>query len=308
MYIARRPVFGHYEYSLKESYYEAPYWKSRTILNLGSSPEDYIIYYSEVGFFIDLEETLEKLGYKVDQWKLEKLFFRFLNSEAKRIITQFTRSQVIKIKRKKVNIKDFHPFDIKRRIVLKFGMSNPEKYMDYPYPFLSELYEKSRDELENYFWNLEDSLKFKEKIRYLMIIFGLNYIPSWFSEEDIDKMFLNNFCKILKDETFRMGMDTEELLKTYFCRYIWLYFDAIPLFKRPKKFHFIDNFKENEIFLKASNLLGISIEILKKATKKELFKIYRQKAKELHPDKGGSHERFIQLKKVFEELLKLKEN
>ncbi len=303
MYLARKPLFGQYKYSLKESYYDPPYWKSRTILDLGFSPEKHIVYYSEVGFFIDLEETLEKLGYKIDQWGLEKLFFRFLNPEAKRIITQFTRSQSVKIKRKKINIKDFHPFDIKRRIVLKFGMSNPEKYMDYPYPFLSELYYKSRDELENYFWDMEDSLRFKEKIRYLMIIFGLTYIPSSFSIEDIDNMFINNLCNILKDETFRMGMSSEELIKNYFCRYIWFYFDNIRLFRASKE---EIQFKEEEIILEASKLLGVSVELIKKATKKDLIKLYRKKAKEIHPDKGGSHEKFIQLKKVFERLLRLK--
>ena len=302
MYIARRPVAGHFEYSLKESYYEAPYWKSKTILNLGEFPENYITYYSEVAFSIDLEEKLEELGYKVDQWELERLFFRFLNPEAQRIILQFTRPKSIKKVHKTFSIKDIHPFDIKRRLVLKFGISNPEKYMDIPYPFLSELCEKSRDELENYFWDLEDRLKHREKIRYVMAIFGLSYISSRATQEDIDRLFLNNFCQILKDETFRMGMSSEELHRNYFCRYMWIYFDMVPFFPRPKEFYF----KERDVYFKAFELLGIPVEELKRLSRKELLKIFRKKAKELHPDKGGSHERFIELRKIFEELLKIK--
>lgn len=302
MYIARKPVFGHYEYSLKESYYEEPYWKSRTILNLGSHPEDYITYYSEVAFSIDLEEKLEKLGYKVDQWELERLFFRFLNPEAQRIINQFTRPKSIKRVCKKFSLKEIHPFDVKRRIVLKFGVSNPERFMDNPYPFLSELCEKSRDELENYFWDLEDRLTHREKIRYLLAIFGLSYISSGATQEDIDRLFINNFCEIIKDETFRMGLSEDEILKNYFCRYVWMYFDIIPFFPKPRGVYL----REREVYLKAFQLLGVSVEELKRMSKKELLKIFRRKAKEFHPDKGGSHEKFIELRRIFEELIKFK--
>ncbi len=303
MYIARKPVFGHYEYSLKESYYEAPYWKSKTILNLGASPEKYITYYSEVAFSIDLEEKLEKLGYKVDQWELERLFFRFLNPEAKRIIIQFTRPRKIKRTRKKFSLKNLHFFDIKRRLVLKFGITNPEKFMHIPYSFLSELCEKSRDELENYFWDLEDRLKHREKIRYLLTIFGLSYISSRAAQEDIDRIFIKNFCEILKDSIFRMGLSEEELHRNYFCRYVWMYFDTIPFFPKPRTFQF----REKEVYFRAFRLLGIPVEELKRLSKKELLKIFRKKAKELHPDKGGSHEKFIELRKIFEELLKTKD-
>lgn len=302
MYIARRPVSGYYEYSLKESYYEAPYWKSKTILNLGPHPEDYITYYSEVAFSIDLEDKLEKLGYKVDQWELEKLFFRFLNPEAQRIINQFTRPRSVKKNRKDFILKELHPFDIKRRLVLKFGISNPEKFMDIPYPFLSELWEKSRDELENYFWDLEDQLKYREKIRYLMAIFGLFYIDSRATREDIDKLFINNFCEILEDETFKMGISSEELHRNYFCRYVWVYFDLVPFFPKPRETYV----KERDIYFRAFQIFGISEDELRKAGKKELLRIFRREAKKLHPDKGGSHEKFIELRKIFEELLKLK--
>ncbi|MCD6489547.1 MAG: hypothetical protein J7K20_02330 [Thermodesulfobacterium sp.] len=302
MYIARRPVSGHYEYSLKESYYEAPYWRSKTVLNLGAFPEKYITYYSEVAFSIDLEEKLEKLGYNVDQWELERLFFRFLNPEAQRIITQFTRPTSIKRKRKEFDLKDIHPFDIKRRLVLKFGISNPGKYMDIPYPFLSELCNKSRDELENYFWDLEDGLKYREKIKYLLVIFDLLYLYPRIKPWELDEIFINNFCKILEDESFRMGLSAEELHSTYFCRYVWMYFDMILFFPVIKKYRA----HTKSIYFEASKIFGISLEELEKVSIEDLFKIFRKKAKELHPDRGGSHEKFIQLRKIFEELLNIK--
>ncbi len=302
MYIARKPVFGHYEYSLKESYYEAPYWKSRIILDLGPTPEDYITYYSEVAFSIDLEEKLKSLGYQIDQWELEKLFFRFLKPEAQRIITQFTRPRRIKKTRKHFSIKDIHPFDIKRRLVLKFNISNPKKIMHIPYPFLSELTEKSRDELENYFWDLEDRLKYREKIKYLLVIFDLLYLYPRIKPWELDEIFINNFCKILEDESFRMGLSVEELHRTYFCRYVWMYFDMILFFPIIKKYRA----HKKSIYFEASKIFNIPVEELERASIEDLFKIFRKKAKELHPDKGGSHEKFIQLRKIFEELLNIK--
>jgi DnaJ-class molecular chaperone len=39
-------------------------------------------------------------------------------------------------------------------------------------------------------------------------------------------------------------------------------------------------------------------------TKRGLTRLYRRMAKKLHPDKGGEHEKFIQLSEAYQELLK----
>ncbi|PMP66725.1 MAG: hypothetical protein C0190_04745 [Thermodesulfobacterium geofontis] len=135
-----------------------------------------------------------------------------------------------------------------------------------------------------------------------MAIFELSYISSRASQEDIDRIFINNFCGILKDETFRMGMSSEELHENYFCRYVWLYFDSVPFFPKPREFYI----KVREIYFKAFKILGIPEDELKRMGRKELLRIFRREAKKLHPDKGGSHEKFIELRKIFEELLRLK--
>jgi hypothetical protein len=39
---------------------------------------------------------------------------------------------------------------------------------------------------------------------------------------------------------------------------------------------------------------------------KELARQYRQKAQQLHPDKGGDHDKFVKLTEVYHELLRTK--
>lgn len=305
MYIARKPIPGGYEYSLKESYYEPPYWKSRIILNLGTNPEKYIVYYSDVAFSIELEEILENLGYKVSQIELEKLFFRFLKPEARRIILQFGRSKNLSSTKDKpkLDLKKLHPFDVRRYIVLKFGVTEPEKFVNYPYPFLRNLLNKSRDEIENFFWDMEDRLNYREKQRYLRSIFGIYRIPPKATYKDLDAKFLKVFCEVVEDEKFRMGMDKDSLIKNYFCRYLWLYFDYDY---RPPIPSYLYQPSYEQLYFLASYYLEVPVEVIKKASVKEIIKFYRKKAKTLHPDKGGSHEAFIRLKKIIEDLIKIK--
>ena len=48
---------------------------------------------------------------------------------------------------------------------------------------------------------------------------------------------------------------------------------------------------------------GISSQQLAGLRKKDLTRLYRQKAHELHPDKGGDTEEFIRLTAAYNELL-----
>ncbi|MCK9294898.1 MAG: J domain-containing protein, partial [Desulfobulbaceae bacterium] len=53
---------------------------------------------------------------------------------------------------------------------------------------------------------------------------------------------------------------------------------------------------------KASEIFGEPADKLTKLSKKELRKLYRRKAKELHPDRGGKHDEFVRLTEAFEQL------
>ncbi len=49
-----------------------------------------------------------------------------------------------------------------------------------------------------------------------------------------------------------------------------------------------------------------SVETLGKADKQEITRLYRQKAKSIHPDTGGDQEAFIRLTEAYEALLRQK--
>ncbi|MFN4132260.1 MAG: hypothetical protein ACK4GE_04185, partial [Caldimicrobium sp.] len=71
MYISRKITKNGYSYRLCESYYDSPFFKSKVLFELGTNPEEFIIYYSDVSFSIELEEELLKVGRKTDQFELE---------------------------------------------------------------------------------------------------------------------------------------------------------------------------------------------------------------------------------------------
>ena len=67
-------------------------------------------------------------------------------------------------------------------------------------------------------------------------------------------------------------------------------------------------FKVDSVTLKqASTIFGESKEVLKKMSRQELVKLFRRKAQELHPDKGGDHEKFVDLTHAYHVLLSTKD-
>ena len=50
-------------------------------------------------------------------------------------------------------------------------------------------------------------------------------------------------------------------------------------------------------------IFGVSETDLKDMSKSELTRLYRQKAHELHPDKGGEHDAFVRLCEAYKQIL-----
>jgi len=300
MYIARKLTSEGYEYFIRESYFEAPYYRSRTLFYLGSHPEKYIQYYSEVAFCITIEEDLKKQGVETDQFELEELFFRFLSPEAQRCVASpFNRRRRDTTRKDvKVDLKAIHEFDAIRYIAIKLGVTNPKKYLGFPFSFFKHILKKSRDEIENFFWDIEDNLKYKEKIRYMEAIFDLCFVEV---PEVRDTIFLERLCKIAEDENYRMGLSREQVLRDYLARYVWFYFDAMPVRRPPAGY---ENYYYEEVLKEIAWVLEIPLKELVTKSKEEILKLFKRKMKEVHPDKGGSHETFIRLREVMEKYFK----
>jgi DnaJ-class molecular chaperone len=54
---------------------------------------------------------------------------------------------------------------------------------------------------------------------------------------------------------------------------------------------------------RAYELFGITREQFMRMSRKELTRLYRREAKKMHPDRGGSHEDFLELSEAYEKLL-----
>lgn len=301
MYISRNITQNGYSYSICESYFEAPFYRSRKLLDLGPDPERFITYYSEVAFSINLEEELAKCGRKTNQFELEELFLRFLRPEAQRWVKfSLNRKPPSKrISQKHYELEELHWFDRIRLIVLKLDHREPQRVVNRKFPFFVNLLEKSRDEIENYLWDLEDKLNFREKSRYIQAIFGLQYASTL---EERDKIFLEGLCSIAQDSKYFMDLSPEKVLSRYLSRYVWFYFDSLPIRRVPRIYQNLEIALYNEV----AQALQLSLETLLNLSKKEILRIFRQKLLKLHPDKGGSHEEFIRIRKLMEDFLKMR--
>ncbi len=53
---------------------------------------------------------------------------------------------------------------------------------------------------------------------------------------------------------------------------------------------------------KISEIFSTPYNTLKTLSKEQLNKLYRKKAMKLHPDKGGDHDRFVELTEIYQYL------
>ncbi len=162
---------------------------------------------------------------------------------------------------------------------------------------------------------------------YAYVIFDINQFftesfakkrPQDLKQGDVDEYFVDEICKLNQDHTFWAGMQTTTSLHEYLIRYIYMYFDydfAPRSWVEDYIRHFINShrdyqmpFTASSVTLKeASSIFGESREVLKKMSRQELVRLFRRKAHERHPDKGGNHEKFVDLTHAYHVLLKTKE-
>ena len=183
---------------------------------------------------------------------------------------------------------------------------------------------KSRDEKEQYFIASEQVFYADQVKEYLFTIFNLQQhfkesyariMPQALNQDQLDTFFVDEICRLNNDPVFWQGMEPADGLQPYLIRYLIIFFDydfsasqaindyirqfmdSHRQFRFPKKKDSLSKEKLSEIFGQPSDKLSTM-------SKKELTKLYRKKAKELHPDKGGKPEEFVRLTEAFEQLLR----
>lgn len=331
MYFARKEVGPrHHHYVLRESYLSGGIFCSRDLEDLGRDPGRFIVYSSETSFHID-EDLLRRLqdkGVTASDSELEELFFPFLDSYIKNRLQPFRNRHKYRnwqpagesLRNRALN--ETHAMDRRRLHFLRLGRASGET-VEKAQALYVILLDKSRDEIEQLILVQEQALPPREYQQYLFAIFDLQRffqesfarsIPQALNRERLDDLFVSEVCRLAVDPTFWQGVPPFDCLPPHLVRYLIMYFDAVPeeptgwarfartRSRRSRRSAPVAD-AERMSRQQAFTIFGLSGEQLAGLRKKDLTRLYRQKAHELHPDKGGDTEQFILLTAAYEELL-----
>ncbi|MGB9496786.1 MAG: J domain-containing protein [Dissulfuribacterales bacterium] len=329
MYLARHhQKDGSIKYFIRHSYQDkSDAWLSKSLFSLGHDPEEFIVYVGDRSFYIDpaVEEAISSQGVVFNYDELEKIFMPFLDPEIRRVVEQFDRHWGKRRRYSRVELaamqKDIHPFDRRRLCFLKFCHTKIENLSNQPFPFFNILLNKSRDEIEQVLEGMEYMLNPREKREYLYAIFDIprrfaprltRFIPDAQDQDLIDKYLLEEICRLDQDSIFLdQGAVPSKAkgLHPYLRKYLIQYFDVLykwpttggsawhnTMWQPPAR-------SSDEKHFRA---MGISAGEFSRMKKKEFTLLFRRKALELHPDKGGSHEAFIALQQAYQVLIRRK--
>jgi hypothetical protein len=215
-----------------------------------------------------------------------------------------------------------HVFDRRRIHYLRLGQVD-QRSLDKSLALYKKLLDKSRDELEQFMIAQEQSLSPAEYKRYVFAIFNLQRffsesyartMPQVLNEDKLDAFFVREVCHLDGDQSFWQGLERSGCLSPYLIRYIVMYFDYdFPGSRSWNEFihsfsnqrHRAGRYVSSRMSInQASTVFGVSRAELAAMDRKKLTGLYRKKAHKLHPDKGGDHDRFIELTAAYNELLR----
>ena len=334
MYLAQTNINGKIHYSIRESYRSGDHLLSRDLIDLGTNPAEHIIYPGGNAFYIDpvIEDRLDELGATFQDHEVEDIFWRFLDPAIQHALEHFRQREVRSRKRRKSGGRSakaespVHIFDKRRLHYLKFGRMEQGYLWLVPEKLFNVLRNKSRDEIEQLFVDMESQLNPREYKAYVYVIFEIHRFfsesfakkrPQYLKQSDVDDHFIAEICRLNQDLDFWAGMQTASRLHEYLVRYVLMYFDydfAARSWVQDYINNFINSrrdyqspFKTGRVTLaEASSIFGETKEVLKKMSRQDLIRIFRRKALELHPDQGGEPEKFVELTNAYEMLLRTK--
>ncbi len=334
MYLARKKIRGVTHYVVRESY-PAPdgdYLLSRDLFDLGDDPAAHIIYPGGRCYYIDeaVEDAIRSAGAEPSAEEIDDIFWPFVKKTVKREMEPFRRprrcirlTKLSQEEKKQIEV-SVHMFDKRRMYYLRYGNLDQSRIWRVPPKLFRVLLNKSRDEIEQYFMEMERVLEPTEYRQYVYVIFDLQRffietaartIPQALDQSQIDEYFLEEIKKLNRDKDFWAGMEMDEWLHDYLTRYVIMFFDydfGPSSFMDDYIRQFIDSHrqfrfpeKKSAVSLdEASAIFGVTAEKLKKMSKREFTHLYRIKAHEYHPDKGGEQENFVKLTQAYKDLLK----
>ncbi len=331
MYLAKKTIHGKIYYSIRQSYGDGDVFRSRVLFELGPDPENYFVYPGGNSFYVadHLIESLEPFVNGDVGDKLEKLLWPFIDPEIRIKIEPFCRRRQ-QFQSRKITADELaaierqvHIFDRRRFHYLRYGSLDQSRIWKMPAKIYRVLLNKSRDEREQYFIEQERCLEPSEFKLYIYVIFDLQRhfseliaraMPHGLNQELVDQHFLDDLCRLDQDAFFWAGMEPENRLHDYLIRYLLLFFDfgygestfLDDYIRQFMNSHREFNFPESKSTInmeEAGNIFDVPAKDLEGMSKKQLTRLYRKKAKDLHPDTGGDHKTFVKLSEAYKKLL-----
>lgn len=302
----------------------------RNIFDLGMRPSDFIEEYDNGSVVFDeaLITSLKNEGEKNPDSLLEEMLFSFFSSDAQAFHLKHPARKNITISplsaEEKTKIdSQLHIFDLRRLYYLRYSAVDQRHLHKMHKKLCRPLLDTCRDEKEFYFRDQELRLPPRELKTYVFAIFDLQrhftqsfaaHMPQGLPENEIEELFITEICSLNKHEEFFGDPQTVETLHRHLQRYVVMFFDFFfpemsyerdfihqfmgghRRFTWPVTSQKIDESEYAELF-------GLSKQKLVNLTKSELTRLYRKRAKTLHPDQGGEHSQFILLTEAYNLLL-----
>ncbi len=332
MYLAPVTRAGSRRHEIRQSYLNETdgRYHYRTVFDLGSDPSVYLEMLSDdICFFsAELEDCIGKMTDKDPTRILEELLWNFLPEEEQHRLSLFRNRGTISVrplsgKDKKAIEREVHLFDRRRLYYLRYGAVDQSRIFRLNPKLYRPLLRQSRDEREYYFMDLEKVLKPNEMRSYVFAIFDLQRhfsesfsatMPEALNQLDIADHFTTDICNLNRDSTFWYGDEMSISLHDHLVRYIIMFFDY-DYGRRSLLDDFVREFMGRHRAFRwpekkpkvstddAARIFETSWQDLQKMNKRDLTRLFRQRAKELHPDQGGNNERFIELSGAYASLL-----
>jgi hypothetical protein len=304
-------------------------YSSSLIYDLGGNPSDHFQIVDEVIVLYRPELLRAVEEHQASEAELDELLGSFFPGETRRRLARgpkrrpFFGGPLSPDERQEISAQ-IHLFDRRRLYYLRYGAVDQSR--------LSRLHEKccrpllgqSRDEREFYFAAEEACLAPGHYLQFVYAIFNIqqhfsgSFAP-WFPEalarDEMADYLLEELCRLHADNRFWQGEDPGDTLHPHLVRYLIMFSDYSPASRsfaaeysqafraRHRNFRWPEK-KTGYTPEKAASLFALSSADLQKINREDLTRLYRRKAMELHPDRGGDHQQFIELTEIYQSLLR----
>ncbi len=328
MYLAAIREKKWYRFVIRESYWDQDCYRSRDLVDLGPDPAEHIIYPGGRSYYIDpdLEDRIRDQGTDPDPDELDDLLWPFVDEDVRYAVGSFRQRHHYEHPSPPGEAQPVHLFDKRRLHFLRFGRMDQGPIGRVPPKVFRPIRNRSRDEIEQHFLQAERIMKPHERKPYLFVIFDLQRffsqafartMPQALDQEAVDRYFIQELCRLNDNPQFWAGMPNQDTLRDYLVRYLIMFFDydfpsdnfledIVRQFVNAHRRHRWPTPKPKVTFAAASTVFGVAEETLRQMSRRELSRLFRQKAMELHPDQGGRHRDFIRLSEAYKSIMQTK--